>query len=671
MGVVRHVDVGWAGAKFKVELTDFNPITSRIDLEDSDFDRAEPLVINDPRINIVSNMLANGTAQDSLVRVRVVRYAINGYPITQTWLGGLADVVYDKTGEWDREFSSWRRLFCELDFLLDNKFDLDWTDSFTAKVANTSGVTRGAEGTAGNIAQVIGSGTSITNIQYMVVIGDGDATWERPESTNTVNALQYLITRRFDRNRATPVAVAVDGVQYSARPTFKWRMDGEEALVKRFGSSYTAFRLQVRDSTNRNKVIYDSGIQRAPATDVDGNFVWTAPICAGSMLANGLVFATNGSYNWRVTMYNAKFRVDSWSESNGASEFSTAVNAQQEVNDHGYSSIAVAVKYAGPSNVLAKCADMTTSQGKVVVQAFATPDFSGDPLAQGMAMTDGAELAFAETNAWLKGLSAIGTYYVRAFIDMDGDGKLSEWEPWGYAADEVTLVNDGTLVTSPLVSVWIEDSDSDGDWVPDAYEFAANGWNAWDGANGVKGNRETSAYDKTTVLPDGGIVMPIATNQLTTAGISKGLPGASFTAMQSPDFLASLLGLDLSNTTTLEAIAEATRGKLVPNTVKVVSIALEPDGSAVNLSVGADVASGIAGSFISQYYLFEGSDSVKVTVKVWKKASLDDVEWTLVTPQPDPVTLKPDTYGTVVVPINNPEVDLKSGFFKVELEEVP
>ena len=266
---------------------------------------------------------------------------------------------------------------------------------------------------------------------------------------------------------------------------------------------------------------------------------------------------------------------------------------------------------------------MATMKGKVIVQAFTTPDFSGDPLAQGMATSDVDALALAEANAWLKGLPAIGTYYVRAFIDMDGDGKLSEWEPWGYVADEVTLVNDGTLAKAPLVSVWIEDSDSDGDWVPDAYEYAASGWNkSW---NRLKGNSadRTTLDVATTVLPDGGIVMPIATNKLTAAGISKGLPGASFTAMQSAEFAAALLGLDKANKTTLEAIAEVTRGKLVPNTVKVVSIALEPDGSAVNLSVGADVASGIAGSVVEQYYLFKGSDTVKVTVKVWKKASLN------------------------------------------------
>ena len=674
-GVVRHVDVGWASAKFTVELTDFNPITPRIDLTTGGFDRTDSVLCDDPRvetgrINVESNMVAAATGVGpGPTRVRVVRYAINGYPIVPNWGNGLADVVYDKTF-----YPDGRATLSELDFLLDEQFDIDWTDSFTEKVATLSGITHGSEGTAGNIAQTIGSGTSITNISYMVVIGEGPATWERDSDTNSVNALAVAdgvaeynvkrIVRRFDYTRARPVAVSVEGIQYSARPTFTWRMEGEEELVKRYGSSYTAFKLQVRKGST---IIYESPMLRAPATDANGNFRWTAPICAGNMYKEGQLFDTTDSYNWQVSMYNAKFRTDSWSASNGASVFSTAVNAQQELNDHGYSSIAVAVKYAGPLIVLSKSANMTEKKGKVIVQAFASPDFSGDPLAQCMASSEVDELAIATENASLKGLAAIGTYYVRAFIDMDGDGKLSEWEPWGYAADAVTLVNDGTMAKAPLVGVWIEDSDSDGDWVPDAYEYAASGWNtAWEN---LKGNKRNTGNKATNVLPDGGIVLKVPVDELTSAGISKGLPGASLTAMQSAEFASALLGLDLSNKTTLEAIAEATRGKLVPNSVKVVAIALEQDGSAVNLTVNADVASGITGTVVAQYYSFAGSDEVKVLVKVWKKDSLEDADWEVVYTSPEPVTITPQTDETIVVPFDE-QLDLSSGFFKVELVEV-
>jgi uncharacterized protein (DUF2141 family) len=567
-------------------------------------------------------------------------------------------------------------------------FDVDWTDSFTNKVANADGVpygtyantngqTPGPAGVnpagAGDIMAVLGSSSlnytyeSITNVQYMVVIGDGPITWERG-GTNVVNALSTLITRRFDRKRARPVAVAVDGLQYAARPTFTWRMNGEEDFVSRYGSSYTAFRLQVMDTNATATVIYDSGIRRAPVCAANGNFTWTAPICAGSLLKDGFSFGTIGRYRWRVSMYNSKFRSDYWSaQNNGASEFSTAVNAQQEVNDHGYSSIKVAVRYAGPTNVLAKVANLATMQGKVIVQAFATPDFSGDALAQALATEDVTNMMFAVANAQLKGLAARGTYYVRAFIDMDGDGELAAWEPWGYVPDAITLVNDGTISAAPLVAVWIEDSDTDGDWVPDAYEYAANGWiYPW---SLLKGNRDTPAGKATSLMDDGGIVMPIATNVLKSAGISKGLPGASFSVMQSAEFVAALLGLDTSNKTTLEAIADVTRGKLVPNSVRVVGIALEPDGSAVNLTVNADVASSISGTVVSQYYTFVGSGSVDVRITVWKKNSLSDAAWTNVFTS-SVVTIKAQADEKVKVGLGTTPLDLKSGFYKVELEEV-
>ena len=352
------------------------------------------------------------------------------------------------------------------------------------------------------------------------------------------------------------------------------------------------------------------------------------------------------------------------------------MNAQQEVNDHGYSSIAVAVKYAGPSVVvLSKYANAADVKGKVIVQAFSSPDFSGDPLSSGMATSDVDNLALDDANAWLKGLPATGTYYVRAFIDMDGDGKLAEWEPWGYVADEVTLVNDGTLTKAPLVSVWIEDSDSDRDWIPDAYEYAAKGWpDSWEE---LKGNIKTQPGGVTSVLPNGGIVLTLPSlANLTSAGFSRGLPGASLTAMESPTFVAAVMGITTGTyQTTLEAIAAATRGKIVPKSVRVVAITLEQEkGSSnakkVNITVGADVASGIAGSFVSNYYTFVGSDTATVKVKVLKKNSLEDAVWTLSSVTSDPITLKAATPGTVSVLLDN-ELDLKSGFFKIELEEVP
>ena len=88
----------------------------------------------------------------------------------------------------------------------------------------------------------------------------------------------------------------------------------------------------------------------------------------------------------------------------------------------------------------------------------------------------------------------------------------------------------------------------------------------------------------------------------------------------------------------------------------------------MNITVNADVASGIAGTVVSQYYSFAGSDEVKVLVKVWKKDSLEDADWEVVYTSPEPVTITPQADETIVVPFDD-QLDLSSGFFKVELVE--
>jgi len=138
--------------------------------------------------------------------------------------------------------------------------------------------------------------------------------------------------------------------------------------------------------------------------------------------------------------------------------------------------------------------------------------------------------------------------------------------------------------------------------------------------------------------------------------------------MQSANFVSALLGLDTSNKTTIDAINAAVKAKIATNSVKIVSFALEPDGSAVNITVGAEVASGIAGSIVSKLYKFDGAGEVNVKVKVFKKDSLDEATWTEYYTSTDSVTLTSETTGTVKVPLD-PTLDLTSGFFRIELIE--
>jgi hypothetical protein len=66
---------------------------------------------------------------------------------------------------------------------------------------------------------------------------------------------------------------------------------------------------------------------------------------------------------------------------------------------------------------------------------------------------------------------------------------------------------------------------------------------------------------------------------------------------------------------------------------------------------------------------FAGSDTVKVNVKVLKKNALSDTEWTVVYTTAEPVSITSEMHETIPVQID--DQDLASGFFKLELEEVP
>ena len=127
------------------------------------------------------------------------------------------------------------------------------------------------------------------------------------------------------------------------------------------------------------------------------------------------------------------------------------------------------MKYTGPADVIADCDDLTTVAGKVRLQAFTTADFSGAPASSAFVTnkTVIANAATAAADARLIGLPA-GTYYVRAFVDSNGNFERDAWESWGQAAGPVVV---GAGHPAPLVSVYIEDADTNQNWVPDAIEY--------------------------------------------------------------------------------------------------------------------------------------------------------------------------------------------------------
>ena len=187
-------------------------------------------------------------------------------------------------------------------------------------------------------------------------------------------------------------------------------------------------------------------------------------------------------YTWEIATYNAKFSGDptTWAKPPAGGEF--YMNALTASPD--YATVNVAVRYFGPSAVINK-------NYPIRVQAFTTPDFSGDPVGEGY-VTDKTTLGSTDEptigNARIVGLSH-GTYYIRAFFDAVNDGKLTtlpysagRWESWGCLCSRDNDV--GTIYTpksvtigpelggSPAIAVYIDDCDTDQDTLPDIWEYA-------------------------------------------------------------------------------------------------------------------------------------------------------------------------------------------------------
>ena len=453
-GVAKDVDVGWSAAEFTVELTRTTPIMARFNLKEAipagEFDSANEKtdrgVVNNCRGYVPNEKsLYPGTnmpSNVSLTRVRVVRNWINRSSTS-------ADVLLDRSFD-----LSVHPYLTEADLLANGVYDLDW----------------------GTLLPAWGAGAAtLTNATYRVVIGDDDV----GEYENFANNLPVLFANRYEaRLWQTPTVPdpKLEQTVYSSRPTFRW------SHTNSIDKAYPAFQLKIFKA-DKTTVVYDSGVQRAPARDSSGMYEWTAPVYAGMVTPNGYMFDTTNNYYWAVSMLDAKYTDFSIDEVKTPFRLSTSGNLY---DGKGYGSIAVCVKYFGPL-VGSLSANPTVAKNLIRVQAFTSPDFSGTPVAETY-VTDISTIASESviaTNAVLTGVAQGGTYYVRAYIDTDSDRAKSDWESWGYAC----YVGDAAaksvwapkLITvtyddmAPVTTVFIEDADTDNDEFPDAWEVNKNG----------------------------------------------------------------------------------------------------------------------------------------------------------------------------------------------------
>ena len=606
MGVVRNVDVGWSKVEFDVELLDESPICPRPELAYSIEGG------NSEGSSSSNNGSGSKTTSSGSSHVYVYRYAVDEYMPPSSLANRL--ILNKEIGE--------RTFLHEGDFLANNVYDIDWAHFQDEVVLNPT---------------VYGNEFPVTSVTYRVYSKPVNISQEA-----TSNATPYVeFTREFGVTRATAVPVAPGSsatIFYGARPTFTWRMTGDRP------DTYTAFAIQVKDSDGT--VVWSSGTRQAPPRNQNGYYEWTAPLYVGDQTTSGKVFANDENYTWRVTMYNAKYQSASWSDDR---EFRMNVYGADEPNNADRYRINVAVKYFGPGTMNAST---SKTEGSIRVEAFTSPDFSGEPAGRAFVrsltgVTDGTDHTTA--NATIIGL-APGKYYVRAYIDSTGNFARNDWESWGYACPRGDTATGAIYVPTsfeigegketPTALVYIEDCDKDQDCLPDVWEYDKTGGGTnWLLEYGPVDN-EHNGY--ISVNPS----LSAAISDLINGGSSISLMSAG--PAQMPKTLAALmLG------------ADSVDPSIDAKTLAIKSLALA-DGT-VTIALAAEAADPAAGT------VFVTDGMVKVTVVVKYADSLSG-EWKSVEKKIEKKIEDGAVSEELTFSLEELGLDPTKGFFKVEVK---
>ena len=645
-GFLPKVNVGFDGVKIEVELTRTSPLAFRANLADStQVDRVAVFgnvgdVVDfsiDPYNQ--SAQYLDGTSKASLsagsdnvewVRVRVARWMANGSHLPKS----QAAVVLDKQINIRN-----RPVITEADFVTDERgWDVDWIK------ANTFNQT-------------------LTNVTYRIFFGNESIPFSDVEMAD-VASYPIGFSRRFDltANRVVPSGISpandAGAIVYSSHPTFTWMMGDNNEY-----NSFMSFRISVADESG--STIWVSPMQFAPARTRDsaGRLVYKyeAPIYAGSIVTNASgvasVFSNYSNYTWKVSMYNSKFQSDLWS---AAKNFLMSANANHE---NGYGGIKVNVKYRGPDQVVANAANLATAKGKIRVQAFATAGFGGIPTGEVVATGSDEQVVIA-------GLDD-GTHYIRAYIDTNGNGVKDVWESWGAYCGIGSLapssvfqpigvkVSGAPGAALPECTVWIEDTDVDGDWLPDAWEME-NGTLATRGGASLDGDPELDDFVR--VNPE---LEETVSNRLRSS--SSVLSGMSLAAFSNPNVGALMLGVNPADYATAQlALQAALSAELVEDGVTVSGLKFDDEGNIV-LTVEAETEPNTVQA-ASVVYGASAASTATVRYEVLWRESLTD-GWTSVA---SGVVEVGGDAKTITVAKDEILVDgatPASGFFKVSLSK--
>ena len=591
-GFTRGVNVGWSGTEIDIALTDTSAVIARyrFDGDSCSCDRAV-LYGSDAAVEVNSNVTSFASGGE-IERVRIVRIKANGSEMPN----GEKAVVGDFVAK-----MAVRPYITEADILKSGVNDID-------------GI-----GLADKY-----DGVTLSTLTYALVFGDGSL----DQGINKHRQAPYYSIRRFDSEyeKAEIAASGKQTVFYGSSPVFTWNMNGK--------GTYSAFRVQVRDTAG--SVVYDSGRRLAPAANLEGNYSWMPDdLHVDDMCRTDkgvAIFANAHQYTWRVQMYNVKYAEHNAVWSADSPQFRMNANVASEVNDSGYSSVKVALKYFGAPEVLNKALDAADAAGKIRVEAFTSPDFTGAPAASGFysaGTLDSLTGDSAEPVVTLKGLAS-GSYYLRAYIDTDGDFTKDVWESWGYLnrRDVTSSKNIFTPVPvtvgpdvakAPEAVIYIEDADTDGDWLPDAWE-----WVTASGSLTAKGPGDF--YDGNVFSIKDDLQKKFTRMSASGSKVSANLRALTSTSILSPEMMVLLGGIDTTGfATSTSAIESSIAPELVEGGVTIESLELV-DGK-VKIKVSGKTVSGAPDA--SALYQYEAVSTMPVICNVYGKTSLAEEKWTL------------------------------------------
>ncbi|MBQ6925112.1 MAG: hypothetical protein IJQ73_10770 [Kiritimatiellae bacterium] len=446
------------------------------------------------------------------------------------------------------------------------------------------------------------------------------------------NVQMGVISNYYSATLPTPRAIyPVNDALYEVRPLFQFSLAPEA----------TEFLFELRRGSASGTVVY-SGRHLAPGRYMSASdssafdlCKWRFPYCVGDTMPNGTVFLATNKYYWTVTAYSP---ADRTGKKSAAADFFAAMsdlpsNMGNGNGDKGL--LFVNLRYPGMA------AFTDGEKPKIRVQAFRSQSFNGLPDAEVTVMTTGlvtiAGLDIKETRfVWSDAAMAFVSvtdnvkYYIRAFVDQNGDYRRASWESWGYYRDEgnsaapfrMLPLTCSALGNTPTVNVTIRDADTDNDFLPDCYEYIKAG----------KPSTASSAW-----LPTLGYGSSRYSAKLSFASLSA-LPLADFDGDGLSDVFEFLAASDpVSADTDGDGISDGLERRLgfdasTPQTLKITSITFDADGDPVvdwtwdgAASAASAGASGRAGQATAPATL-----ASEVVYELQGKADLADAEWTTV-----------------------------------------